>query len=47
MIIRFIEDIVDSVGGIFNFILCVFIAVILASAFMVLVACLIAIYERL
>lgn len=41
--IRYLEDIVDSVGGIFNFILCVFIAGILAAAFMVLITCLIAI----
>lgn len=39
-IIQRLEDIVDDVGGIFNFILCVFIAGILAAAIMVLfVAC--------
>lgn len=36
--IRLIEDMVDKVGGIANFILCIFLAGILASAFIVLFA---------
>lgn len=35
---RLIEDMVDKVGGIANFILCIVLALIIASAFMVLVA---------
>lgn len=38
-----IEDMVDSVGGIFNFALCVIIAGILAALIMILLACLVAV----
>ena len=36
--IKFLDDLVDKVGGIANFILCAFLAGIIASVFMVLVA---------
>lgn len=36
--IRFLDDIVDEVGGIANFILCIFLAGILTSAFMMFLA---------
>ena len=36
--IRILEDMVDKVGGIANFILCIFLAGILTSAFMMLLA---------
>lgn len=36
--IRFLEDMVDEVGGIANFILCIFIALIITSAFMMFLA---------
>ena len=37
-IIDFLNDTVDEVGGIANFILCIFIALIITSAFMMLLA---------
>lgn len=36
--IRFLEDMVDEVGGIANFILCIFLALIITSAFMMFLA---------
>lgn len=36
--IDFLDDMVDEVGGIANFILCIFLALIITSAFMMFLA---------
>lgn len=36
--IKFLDDICDEVGGLVNFILCIFIALIITSAFMMFLA---------
>lgn len=45
--IRFLDDLVDKVGGVVNFFLCVIIANILASATMMFLASVIALWIKM